>query len=60
MCEVRQGHTPRPMSTALFLSDLEELSGFNNPCSSDNLRSVLGVMGYHSEARPSLMKGILR
>lgn len=53
-------YAPRPMSTSLFLSDLEELAGFNNPCSSDNLRKVLGVVGYHSEARPSLMKGILR
>lgn len=48
----------RPNSPSFFLSGLEECPGFTNPSSGGNLKDVLGIAGYESETKPSLLKTI--
>ncbi len=45
-------------SASVFLNELEASPGFTNPCSSDNLKAVLGVAGYDSETKPSLINSV--
>ncbi len=45
----------RSHSPAAFLDDLEDLPGFANPSSSENLKRVLCVGGYDANPKPSLM-----
>ena len=46
----------KPQSPAAFLEDLEDLPGFANPSSSENLKSVLCVGGYDVTPKPSLIR----
>ena len=48
----------RPQSPSAFLEDLEDLPGFANPSSSENLKGVLGVWGFNAATKPSLIRAI--
>ena len=38
-----------------FLSDLKDSAGFANPCATENLKEALGIRGYNSQTKPTLI-----
>ena len=44
-----------PLDPYAFLAQLREDSGFANPSSTDNLKLRLGIGGYDSQTKPTLV-----